>query len=146
MGKRLYCLREQALTDIWSRKEKPGVNECNFCVQPGQVVKLTRGAGFIRRWWRRDCGFESRVRAVRKRRFWRRFFLLISYVHTWFRELVFRIAQGSDDFITVHKFETEGRLVKRKGCEISCRPRELANNVEPQRSLSVESPIGASGR
>ncbi len=61
-------------------------------------------------------------------------FLLISHVDTWFRELVFRIA--------VHKFETEGRLVKRKESEISCRPRGLANNVEPQRSLRVESPIG----
>ncbi len=54
--------------------------------------------------------------------------------------------KGSDDFITVHKFETEGRLVKRKESEISCRPCGLANNVEPQGSLPVESPIGASGR
>ncbi len=35
-----------------------------------------------------------------------RYFLLISHVAAWFRELVFRIAQGSDDLITVHKFET----------------------------------------
>ncbi len=50
--------------------------------------------------------------------------------------------RGSDDSFTAHKFETEGRLVKRKETKLSCLPRGLANNVEPQRSLCVESPIG----
>ncbi len=39
-------------------------------------------------------------------------------------------------------FDPEGRLVKRKESEMSCRPHGLANNVEPHRSLRVESPIG----
>ncbi len=30
-----------------------------------------------------------------------------SHVDTWFRELVFRMYKGSDDYIAVHKFETE---------------------------------------
>ncbi len=59
----------------------------------------------------------------------------------------FSALQGSDDIITVHKFETEGRLEERKESEISYLPRGLANSVEPQRSLRVESPIGrAAGR
>ncbi len=40
-------------------------------------------------------------------------FHLISHVYTWFPELVFALHKGFDDFITVHKFDTEGRLVKR---------------------------------
>ncbi len=50
--------------------------------------------------------------------------------------------RGSDDFITVHKCEPEGRLVKGKESKTSCRPRGLANNVESQGLLRVESPIG----
>ncbi len=62
---------------------------------------------------------------------------------SWF----FAWHKGSDDFIAVHKFETERRLVKTKESEISYRPRGLANNVESQRLLRVESPIGrAAGR
>ncbi len=61
--------------------------------------------------------------------------------------LVFALHKGFDEFIKVHKFETEGRLVERKESEISCRPRGLANIVEPERSKRVESPTGrAPGR
>ncbi len=54
----------------------------------------------------------------------------------------FVLHMGSDDFITVHNFNTEGRLVKTKEFEIPFRPRGVANNMEPQRSLLVERPLG----
>ncbi len=68
-----------------------------------------------------------------------RLFHLISHVDPWFRELIFRNALGPDNLITVHKFETEGRLVRREESEISCRLSGLANYVESHRSLRVES-------
>ncbi len=106
------------------------------------MVKLTRGGGLhqkvIKKRWRVQipgvCCSETKILM--------RFFLLISHKARGFGSWFFALHKGSDDFITVHKFETEGRLVKRKESEISCRPRGLANNVEPQLSLRVESPIG----
>ncbi len=76
-----------------------------------------------------------------------RLFLLISHEARSFGSWFFALHKGSCDFIPVHNFETEGRLGKRKESEISCRPRGLANNVESQRPLRLESPIErAAGR
>ncbi len=118
-----------------------------YWIPPDQVVKLTRGAGYITRWSRRDCGFESRECAVRKKMILTRCFHIISHVDTFLRELVFRIAREILYFHCSAQVRNRRKADEKKRVEISFRLRGLANSVGTQRPLRVQSPIGrATGR
>ncbi len=93
---------------------------------PGQVVKLTQGADCTISWLREELRVRSPGGCCSETKILTRFFLQISNVDTWFRELVFLIAQGARQFHYSAQVWKEERLVSRSESTVPCRPRGLA--------------------